>query len=75
MAQKFTVDPRLLAAVSGGASRVEDDSSVGSDTDDDGPLGPVVPQETKEEKMERLVKEYEQSVQDAKEEGCLMCSG
>jgi ribonucleoside-diphosphate reductase alpha chain len=83
VAQKFTVDPRLLAAVSGGASRIEDDDdaslSVGSDTDDDLPSSPSAPsapsahQETKEEKMARLVREYEQSVQDAKDDGCLMC--
>ncbi len=83
VAQKFTVDPRLLAAVSGGASRIEDDDdaslSVGSDTDDDAPATPSAPvvlatrEETKEEKMARLVREYEQSVQDAKDDGCLMC--
>jgi hypothetical protein len=73
------VDPRLLAAVSGGASRIDDDDasvSLGSDTDDDLPSSPSAPsahQETKEEKMARLVREYEQSVQDAKDDGCLMC--
>ena len=30
-------------------------------------------QETRQEKMERLAKEYEESVQAAKDEGCLMC--
>lgn len=75
VAQKFTVDPRLLAAVSGGASRVEDDDdaslSVGSDTDDESVTKPSV--ETKKEKMDRLVKEYEESVKAAADDGCLMC--
>ena len=76
VAQKFTVDPRLLAAVTGGASRIEDDDdtslSVGSDTDDDESVTkPII--ETKKEKMDRLVREYEESVKAAAEEGCLMC--
>ena len=76
VAQKFTVDPRLLAAVTGGASRIEDDDdtslSVGSDTDDDESVTkPII--ETKKEKMDRRVREYEESVKAAAEEGCLMC--
>jgi ribonucleoside-diphosphate reductase alpha chain len=76
VAQKFTVDPRLLAAVTGGVSRIEDDDdtslSVGSDTDDDESVTkPII--ETKKEKMDRLVREYEESVKAAAEEGCLMC--
>jgi ribonucleoside-diphosphate reductase alpha chain len=89
MAQKFTVDPRLLQ---GGLidSRVEadldtsreDQAETDSDSDTD-----VVEQLTPEEKKkreraalrERLSKEYEQSVKEAKEaaasgEGCTMCS-
>ena len=87
VAQKFTVDPRLLAAVSGGGVREEsDDESVCSDSEDeDAPVAaPVawqqVPpvQETRQQKLERLSKEYEQSVKEAKEaaengDGCLMC--
>jgi len=89
MAQKFTVDPRLLQ---GGLvdSRVEvdldssreDQAEADSDSDSD-----LVEQLTPEEKKkreraalrERLSKEYEQSVKEAKEaaasgEGCTMCS-
>jgi len=87
VAQKFTVDPRLLAAVSSGGVREEsDDESVCSDSDEeDAPLAAVAPlvaappvQETRQEKLERLSKEYEQSLKEAKEaaengEGCLMC--
>jgi ribonucleotide reductase alpha subunit len=88
VAQKFTVDPRLLAAVSGGGVREEsDDESVCSDSEDeDAPVAaPLVAwqqvppvQETRQQKLERLSKEYEQSVKEAKEaaengDGCLMC--
>jgi ribonucleoside-diphosphate reductase alpha chain len=81
VAQKFTVDPRLLAAVSSGGVREEsDDESVCSDSDEeDAPLVAAPPvQETRQEKLERLSKEYEQSLKEAKEaaengEGCLMC--
>ena len=71
VAQKFTVDPRLLAAVSGGVRRVDDDDSVASDTDDEDV--PVVKQETRQEKLDRLAKEYEESVKQAADDGCLMC--
>lgn len=98
VAQKFTVDPRLLAAVSGGGVREEsDDESVCSDSEEeDTPApapAPTAPasvaspfaasqqqqqQETRQQKIERLSKEYEQSLKEAKEaaengEGCLMC--
>jgi ribonucleotide reductase alpha subunit len=88
MAQKFTVDPRLLAAVSGGGLRddVDDDDGTLSESSDSesesAPAGakpaPVPVQETRQQKLERLSREYEKSVQEAKEaaengEGCLMC--
>lgn len=89
VAQKFTVDPRLLAAVSSGGVREEsDDESVSEseseDEDTPAPLAaPLVAaaqqqQETRQQKLERLSKEYEQSLKEAKEaaengEGCLMC--
>jgi hypothetical protein len=95
MAQKFTVDPRLLAAVSGGGLRddVDDDDGTLSESSDSesesasaaaGAKAPTaaaaaVPvQETRQQKLERLSREYEKSVQEAKEaaengEGCLMC--
>jgi ribonucleoside-diphosphate reductase alpha chain len=76
MAQKFTVDPRLLAAVTGGgaASHNDDDSalSVGSDDEDNvattSSVG-VKAQETRKELLDRLAAEYEKSVADE----CLMC--
>ena len=90
MAQKFTVDPRLLAAVSGGGLRddVDDDDGTLSESSDSEseshapagakPAAAVPVQETRQQKLERLSREYEKSVQEAKEaaekgEGCLMC--
>jgi ribonucleoside-diphosphate reductase alpha subunit len=81
-AQKFTIDPRLLAAVNGptgpagpagpSAAEQDDANSVVSDdselTDDEGPV--VVPapvvQETRAQKLERLAREYEEEVARAK---------
>ena len=74
VAQKFTVDPRLLAAVSGGVRRVDDDDdSVASDTDDEDVAVTAVKQETRQEKLDRLAKEYDESVKQAADDGCLMC--
>ena len=58
-AQKFTVDPRLMAALENQSTVVTNDEPyVESDSDDE-----VV--ETKKEKLERLLREHE---------GCLQCS-
>lgn len=74
MAQKFTVDPRL---VQGATVQIPDDISE-SESDDE-----LSPQDKKLRERtalrERLAKEYEQSVKDANEaalngEGCTMCS-
>jgi hypothetical protein len=74
MAQKFTVDPRL---VQGATVQIPDDVSE-SESDDE-----LSPQDKKLRERaalrERLAKEYEQSVKEAKEaalngEGCTMCS-
>ena len=87
VAQKFTVDPRLLAAVSGGVRRVDDDDddlSVSTEDDEASPKETVAkpetrPQaalakpETRQEKLDRLAKEYEESVKQAADDGCLMC--
>jgi len=77
MAQKFTVDPRLIQG--GTSMSTHDVSDSESDSDDE--------EMTEEEKKvkqrqllkERLAREYDQSVKDAKEaadagEGCTMCS-
>ena len=89
MAQKFTVDPRLLQGglvdsrgeVDLDSSR-EDQAEADSDSDSD-ILEQLTPEEKKKRERaalrERLSKEYEQSVKEAKEaaasgEGCTMCS-
>lgn len=77
-AQKFTIDPRLLAAVNGptgpaGPVEPEDDdcSVVSSDDEDAGPsLGPTGASapvaETRAEKLARLAREYEEEQAAAK---------
>ncbi len=74
-AQKFTIDPRLLAAVSGNAPPSEqyndeedDNSSVSSDSSDSSEEEKETPEERKKrerrEKMERLAAEYEAAVKE-----------
>ena len=76
-AQKFTVDPRLLAAVEGGPTAVaeegeyesDDSSSLSSDEEEvEAKPATAVPaaQETRAEKLERLAREYEAEVQAAR---------
>jgi ribonucleoside-diphosphate reductase alpha subunit len=89
-AQKFTVDPRLLAAIQGGqAVPVEEDddamSTLSESTDSDESVGEAAPvaapaQETRAQKLERLAREFEEEAARARAaadagEGCLMCSG
>ena len=67
-AQKFTVDPRLLAAIhqtSTIRALDEDNSVVDSDDDEE-----VVVPESRTEKLERLAREYEE----ASKGECLQCS-
>ena len=85
MAQKFTVDPRLLAAVTGGVTTQEDMSkeddrlSVSTDSDDDEDISPT--EKRRRERaalLDRLAAEYEEEQAKAKAaaesgEGCLMC--
>jgi ribonucleoside-diphosphate reductase alpha chain len=80
-AQKFTVDPRLLAAVAGGSAPAnqEDSDEEASDDESSDDEKPVKPQETRKEKLERLSREYEEEVARSKAaadagEGCLLCS-
>jgi len=64
MAQKFTVDPRLLQGnISSGS--VDSDSDVEVESDTEPPV-----QETRAQKLERLSKEYEESLKTE----CTMCS-
>ena len=88
-AQKFTVDPRLLAAVQNNTERkmseVEDDEPYESDTDSDVEpeevvVTPEVKAQQRKAKLDALAAEYEAEVKalkDAKDRGeevCEMCS-
>jgi ribonucleoside-diphosphate reductase alpha chain len=82
-AQQFTVDPRLLAAVeqqSTSTTVVElPDEAYDTASESDESEAPPPPPETRQQKLERLSKEYEEEVRKAKEaaekgEGCLYCS-
>jgi ribonucleoside-diphosphate reductase alpha chain len=74
-AQKFTVDPRLMAALEHTSTMVaqeEDEPDSDSDSDDEAPV-PVVP-ETRAQKLERLSREYEEEMAKTGGEGCTNCS-
>ena len=86
-AQKFTVDPRLLAAVQGTSAAQDDAPESDSDVDDSSDeevsarqeTSKETRQETRQEKLDRLGREYDEEVAKAKEaaetgEGCLFCS-
>jgi len=72
-AQKFTVDPRLLAAIhqtSTIRALDEDNSVVDSDDEEDVAETRAEKSETRAEKLERLAREYEE----ASKGECLQCS-
>ena len=83
MAQKFTVDPRLLAAVASGteAKGDEDDDRFSASTDTDEEEEESSQDKKKRERKElldRLAREFEEEAAKAKAaaeagEGCLMC--
>jgi ribonucleoside-diphosphate reductase alpha chain len=87
-AQKFTVDPRLLAAVQGSTHRVADDGSDDESCDSDSEeeeeevvvKAPLSPKSARRAKIEELAKAYEDSVKELQEknargeEVCEMCS-
>jgi hypothetical protein len=80
-AQKFTVDPRLLAAVSGGvasasAGGAEDEGDESSDDDDD--ASSVSSDEEEKEKKKKDIADFKKRLAEAKAaaeagEECLMC--
>ena len=71
MAQKFTVDPRLLAAVAGNGNAVcmDDDDIVSSDDDEEEVTAEEKKRKEKRELLDRLAAEAEAAAQ----EGCVMC--
>ena len=82
-AQKFTVDPRLMAAIAGGTLTTDADSAASGTNSADSSDSEDEPQQTAQQKrralMERLAAEYEEETKKAREaaekgEGCMMCS-
>jgi ribonucleoside-diphosphate reductase alpha chain len=84
-AQKFTVDPRLLAAMTGSIHKVIEDSDDESVSDSDSeqeeaPKAPLSPKSARRAKLEELSKAYEDSVKELQErkargeDVCEMCS-
>ncbi len=83
-AQKFTVDPRLLAAISNGTTVQQPESYNDSDSDSEyedsssSDEDEMTPEQRRAAErralLDRLAKEFEESVEKAKEEGCTMCS-
>jgi ribonucleotide reductase alpha subunit len=80
-AQKFTVDPRLMAALEHQSTLATvatlPDEAYETDSDLEEDDTPVV--ETRAQKLERLTREYEEEVERSKAaaeagEGCLYCS-
>jgi ribonucleoside-diphosphate reductase alpha chain len=63
-AQKFTVDPKFISTT---AQQLEEEHS-----DEEAPV-PLPTNETRKEKLDRLAREFESSLADAKDEGCTMC--
>ena len=82
-AQKFTVDPRLMAAISSGTAVAGSSSSVteesGESYDSSDSEDELTPAQRRQALKERLAAEYEAELKAAREaaekgEGCLMCS-
>ena len=84
-AQKFTIDPRLLAAVQGSVNHVKeddsDDESYSTESDEEETSRPPLsPKSARRAKLEQLAREYEESVKELQEkkargeEVCEMCS-
>jgi ribonucleotide reductase alpha subunit len=77
MAQKFTVDPRLVQGSIANLNEAEDDSECESENEE---LTPEQKRALERAALkDRLSREYEQAVKEAREasangEGCTMCS-
>ena len=85
MAQKFTVDPRMLQGTTSAVPEMDtrddlDESHSDLDSESEEELSPEEKRmKQRKELKERLAREYEQSVKEAKDaadagEGCTMCS-
>ena len=84
-AQKFTVDPRLLAAIQGSTTNAvtedeSDNESFTSDSESEEEKAQLSPKSLRRAKIEQLAREYEESVKELQEkkargeEVCEMCS-
>ena len=83
-AQKFTVDPRLMAALEHQSSlttvpNLPDEAYETESEEEDEEEKPVGAVETRQQKLDRLTREYEEEMAKAKAaaeagEGCLLCS-
>jgi ribonucleoside-diphosphate reductase alpha chain len=81
MAQKFTVDPRMLQGSNTATSVLDNTDDVDEDESDTDEELSVEEKKIRDRKAlkERLAREYEESVKEAKDaalngEGCTMCS-
>ena len=72
-AQKFTVDPRLMAALEHTSTITSVQDTYETDSDSDESVPPPPP-ETRAEKLERLSKEYEEEMARTGGQGCTNCS-
>jgi ribonucleoside-diphosphate reductase alpha chain len=73
MAQKFTVDPKILSTISVTSAHSAPSKQISDPSS-------LTRSETRAERLERLAKEYEEEQKKANDaaangEGCLMCSG
>jgi len=73
-AQKFTVDPRLMAALEHTSTITTVQDVYETDSDDESVPPPPPPAETRAEKLERLSREYEEEMARTGGQGCTNCS-
>jgi len=72
-AQKFTVDPRLMAALEHTSTITSVQDVYETDSDSDESIPPPPP-ETRAQKLERLSREYEEEMARTGGQGCTNCS-
>jgi ribonucleoside-diphosphate reductase alpha chain len=73
-AQKFTVDPRLMAALEHTSTITSVQDVYETDSDSDESIPPPPPPETRAQKLERLSREYEEEMARTGGQGCTNCS-
>ncbi len=77
MAQKFTIDPRVAAALQGQQSNVVDDDDDSSSVTSNDSSATSSTDHARDESLEQLIRDFEMANKKAKEngddQGCLMC--